>query len=179
MLQISPHTLDGRHVRPIARHDLAMVAGMMTRLAQHHGDPAAVAGQGGAPVDMAGLDADLFGPVPLLHGLVAERFGFVVGYALMLPRYRAQVSRPVLPRILDVEQLYVHEGSRGRGLGRMLMAGITAHAQREGFTVLAAGQLTENARGHEFFERIGFAPGGDVGLVTALEPIAADVVVAA
>ena len=96
----------------------------------------------------------------------------------MLPRYRAQISPPVLPRVLDVEQLYVHEGSRGRGLGRVLMEGIMAFAQQDGFTVLAAGQLSETARGQAFFERIGFAPGGDVGLVTALEPFAEDVAAA-
>ena len=67
MLQISPQSLDGRHVRAMARHDLAMVVGMMTRLAQHHGD----AGLPSGPVDVAGLEAVLCGPVPLLHGLVA------------------------------------------------------------------------------------------------------------
>jgi GNAT superfamily N-acetyltransferase len=139
------------------RHDLAMVSGMMTCLARHNGDL--------VPVDIAGLAADLFAPVPLLHGLVAERFGFVVGYALMLPRYRAQIS----PRILDVEQLYVHEGSRGRGLGRQLIAEIMALGEREGFSVIAAGTRPDGHKGQTFFERIGFAPGGDAGLVTAID----------
>jgi GNAT superfamily N-acetyltransferase len=150
-------SLDDKHVRIMERYDLAVVSGLMTCLARHEGDR--------VPVDVVGLQADLFGPVPLLQGLVAERFGFVVGYALMQPRYRAQIS----PRILDVEQLYVHEGSRGLGLGRQLLAAIMALGQREGFTVLAAGKRREGDTGQSFFERIGFTPGADAGLVAQVD----------
>lgn len=82
------------HVRPMERHDLATVAGLMG-LAR--ADPALLA--------PGALDQALFGSTPSLSAFVAERFGYVVGYALCGA---------------EVAQLYVMRGSRGLGLGAKL-----------------------------------------------------------
>lgn len=143
-------------VRPIARHDLPVVSAMIARLAAHHGD---------APlVDPARLEVDLFGPEPWLHGLVAERFGFIVGYALLTPRYRAQLTQ----RGLELHHLFVMEGSRGLGIGRLLVAAAADHARARGCGFLTVGTSAQNVRAGDFYRTSGFVPRLDAGPVFAM-----------
>lgn len=132
------------HVRPIERHDLAVVSGLIARLAQHHGDKPAI--------DIAQLEADLFASTPWLHGLVVERFGFVVGYALMIPRYRAQLTQ----RGLDLHHLFVLENSRGRGLGRQLVSSVLDYARETNCAFLLVGTAVDNGRAQDFYRSFGF-----------------------
>ena len=76
-------------VRPMERHDQAVVAGLMARARAR--DPLAP-----DPAILA---------EPGLSAFVAERFGYVVGYALVGQ---------------EIAQRYVMEGSRGLGLGAKL-----------------------------------------------------------
>ncbi|WP_231848751.1 GNAT family N-acetyltransferase [Sphingobium sp. SYK-6] len=146
MLQ-SDDIREGRgRVRPMDRHDLAVVADMIVRLARHHGDDPAI--------DAARLEVDLFGETRWLHGLVVERFGYVVGYALLVPRYRAQLTL----RGLDLHHLFVLEGSRGLGLGRLLVAGAQAAAREAGCAFLTVGARAENGRAQDFYRSLGFQP---------------------
>jgi len=142
--------------RPMARHDLPVVSAMIARLAAHHGDTPLV--------DPARLEADLFGAGPWLHGLVAERFGFIVGYALLTPRYRAQLTQ----RGLDLHHLFVMEGSRGLGIGRLLVAAAADHARARGCAFLAVGTSAENVRAGDFYRANGFVPRVDAGPVFAM-----------
>lgn len=133
-------------VRPIERHDVPVVSGLIARLARHHGDDPLV--------DVARLEADLFAPVPWLHGLVAERFGYVVGYALLTPRYRAQMTQ----RGLDLHHLFVLEGSRGLGLGRLLVDAAVDHARRARCGFLLVGTSAGNEKAQAFYRALGFEP---------------------
>lgn len=144
------------HVRPMERHDLAVVSGLIARLAQHHGDKPAI--------DIARLEADLFAPTPWLHGLVVERFGFVVGYALMIPRYRAQLSQ----RGLDLHHLFVLENSRGRGLGRQLASAVVDYARGTGCAFLVVGTAAGNGRAQDFYRSFGFEPRDPTGQLFAM-----------
>lgn len=126
------------------RHDLPVVSGMIVRLAQHHGDDALI--------DLARLEADLFGPGPWLHGLVVERFGFIVGYALLTPRYRAQSSQ----RGFDLHHLFVLEGARGLGLGRQLVAAVVDHARQAECGFLRVYAARQNGRAQDFYRSLGF-----------------------
>lgn len=138
-------------VRPIQRHDVPVVSGLIARLARHHGDVPAI--------DAARLEADLFGPAPWLHGLVVERFGYVVGYALMTHIYRAQLTQ----RGLDLHHLFVLESSRGLGLGRQLVDAALAYGRQEGCAFLAVGTHRENGKAQAFYRTLGFEPRGGGG----------------
>lgn len=138
-------------VRPVERHDLAVVSGMIARLARQHGDEPSI--------DVARLEADLFGPTPWLHGLVVERCGFLVGYALMTSRYRAQLTE----RGLDLHHLFVLEGSRGLGLGRKLVISVVEFAREARCSFLVVGAAADNERAHRFYRALGFEPRDHAG----------------
>jgi GNAT superfamily N-acetyltransferase len=145
-MSISDDSNEARgRVRPMMRHDLPVVSGLIARLARHHGDRPAI--------DVSRLEADLFAPVPWVQGLVVERFGYVVGYALMTARYHAQWTR----RGLELDHLFVLEGSRGLGLGRKLVAAVIDHARTEGCAFLKVGTHADNAHAPAFYAAIGFS----------------------
>ncbi|MBN8829745.1 MAG: GNAT family N-acetyltransferase [Sphingomonadales bacterium] len=145
---ISQDIIEARgRVRPMERHDVPVVSGLMARLARHHGDAPAI--------DAAGLEADLFGPAPALHGLVVERFGYVVGYALMTHIDRAQPSQ----RELALRHVFVLESSRGLGLGKQLVGAARAYGREAGCAFLAVGAPPENRRAQDFYRTLGFEPG--------------------
>ena len=128
----------------MARHDVPVVAGMIARLARHHGDEPAI--------DAARLQADLFVGTPWLRGLVVERFGYVVGYALMIPRYRAQATE----RGLDLHHLFILEGSRGLGLGRLLVEAVAQVAREEACGFLLVAAEAGNHKAQDFYRSLGF-----------------------
>lgn len=144
---LSEDMQDGRgRVRPMARHDLPVVSALIARLAQHHGDT--------AWIDISRLEADLFAPSPWIYGLVAERFSFVVGYALMTQRYIAQRTE----RGIDLHHLFVIEGSRGLGLGRQLVASVVDFAREAECSFLDVGTRADNRQAQAFYRSLGFAP---------------------
>jgi GNAT superfamily N-acetyltransferase len=134
------------HVRPIERSDLAIVADLIARLARHHGDQ--------PDIDMAHLEADLFASAPWVHGLVIEHSGAVVGYSLMIARYRAQLTQ----RGLDMHHLFVLDDVRGLGLGRQLVASVIAYARDMRCDFLVVGTAADNERAQNFYQSLGFEP---------------------
>jgi GNAT superfamily N-acetyltransferase len=142
---------DAGLVRPMERHDLPVVAGLIARLAQGHGDASVV--------DRGALERKLFGSAPWLRGFVVERFDHVVGYALVERRYRAQFSE----RDLELCQLFVLHGSRGLGLGRRLVDAVVADARAAGCGAVTAGATPGNSGAPAFLGACGFAAPGPVG----------------
>ena len=133
------------------RHDLPVVSSLIERLARHHGDQ--------PRIELASLEADLFTPAPWVHGLVVERFGFVVGYAMMTQRYRAQFSQ----RGLDLHHLFVIEGSRGLGLGKALVEAVVDFAKQADCGFLMVGAQAENRHAQGFYSALGFEPRDHAG----------------
>ena len=68
-------------IRPMQRDDLPVVAQLIAALARHHDDE--------PDINVAHLADDLFGRAPWIHGIVAEQAGEIIGYTIMIPRYRA------------------------------------------------------------------------------------------
>lgn len=124
---------DAGLVRPMGRHDLPVVAGMAARLTGNEGEA--------CPLDVAGLDTDVFGTGAALHGLVAERFDYVVGYVLV--RHDAGEAQ--------LAHLFVHPGSRGHGLGRMLVEAAIRHAQSRGSSTLRVDDQAASATARAFY----------------------------
>ena len=132
-------------VRPLARHDVPVVAAMIARLAgQHEGLP---------HVDAATLEAELRTPVPRVRGLVAERFGYVVGYALVA------MDEPM--RALNLQQIFIIEGSRGRGLGRALAEAAVEMAREAGCGRLVAHVPANCPHARGFYAALGFDGAGE------------------
>lgn len=133
-------------VRPMARHDVPVAAGLIARLARHYDER--------PTIDAARLEADLLAGAPAFHGLVVERFGYVVGYALMTPRESASPAT----RVLDLHQLFVIEGSRGLGLGRALAGSVVDVAREAGCGLIVARAHAANSHARGFYGALGFQP---------------------
>lgn len=92
-----------------------------------------------------------FGPERRFEALIAALDGAPVGFALFLPVFSTFSGRPGL----FLEDLYVRERARGRGVGRRLVARLAAIAVERGCPALHFNVLTWNpARG--FYRRLGF-----------------------
>ena len=91
---------------------------------------------------------------------LAEDDGRVLGMLNLLvftrmPRPRA-TDAPSHPRQWGyVANVYVVPGDRDRGIGRLLLDAVTAHADAHGFARLV---LSPSERSVPFYERAGFAP---------------------
>ena len=81
-----------------------------------------------------------------MHGLVVERFEHVVGYVLV--RHEAGGA--------ELSHLFVHPGSRGLGLGRMLVEAATAHARNAGYSTLRVGDQAAGETARAFYEACDF-----------------------
>ena len=87
---------------------------------------------------------------------VAKLEGNVVGYALVAIRdsdYNGMVSR----RIMEIQELGVHEAIRGHGIGAQMMEDIHALAKAFRCTHKKLNVYPENEDAIRFYERFGFA----------------------
>jgi len=94
---------------------------------------------------------DGFGARPCFECLLAEIGGEAVGLALHRPSYSTFDGRPGL----YVEDLFVAESARGRGIGRLLMARLAAIAQARGCSRMSLAVLHWNPA-RAFYRRLGF-----------------------
>jgi GNAT superfamily N-acetyltransferase len=96
------------------------------------------------------LARDGFGENPRFHTLISEWDGKTAGYAIYYVFY-SSFEGPGL----FVEDIFVREAYRGKGIGKALMAEIAAIAGREGYSVLRWEVLDWNRPAIEFYERLG------------------------
>jgi GNAT superfamily N-acetyltransferase len=109
-----------------------------------------------APGAVVATEADLrrhgFGPERRFEALLAFLDGEPAGFALFYPDFSTWHGRPGV----FLEDLYVREWARGRGVGRRLMARLAAIAIERDWTALHFNVLDWNpARG--FYRRLGIA----------------------
>ena len=97
-------------IRAAKRHDLPQLNEMIALLAAHHGDAAAMTPEK--------LERDLFGAMPWIQALVADSSDGLMGYAILVPLYRADTGT----RGMDLHQLFVRDGQRGNGIGHHLVS---------------------------------------------------------
>jgi GNAT superfamily N-acetyltransferase len=98
----------------------------------------------------ADLLRDGFGPAPRFEARLAEIDGKSCGMALFFTNYSTWEGRPGL----YLEDLYVSDWARKRGVGRRLLADLARLALERGYNRLDLSVLDWNpARG--FYERIG------------------------
>jgi len=103
--------------------------------------------------DVEALTEHLFGVHPVAEALIGELDGDAVGYALFFPTYSTFLTRPGL----WLEDLFVLPACRGKGLGRALLAHLSALAVERGCGRLEWSVLDWNEPSIAFYRALGAA----------------------
>jgi GNAT superfamily N-acetyltransferase len=96
------------------------------------------------------LARDIVGLSPRFRGLLPEWEGQVAGYAIYFNFYSSFEGSG-----LFIEDIYVREEFRSKGIGKALMAEIAAIAMREGLVALRWEVLDWNRPAIDFYKRLG------------------------
>ncbi|MCJ8507508.1 GNAT family N-acetyltransferase [Rhizobium lemnae] len=134
------------NIRVAKPRDLPELNQMIALLAAHHGDAAAMTPDK--------LRRDLFGPMPWIQALVADTGEELIGYAILVPLYRAQEGK----RGMDLHHLFVRDGHRGHGIGQHLVSRARDCAIAQGCDYLSVSAATGNFAAHRFYEQMDFVP---------------------
>ena len=134
-------------MRPAQPGDAAAIVQLVRDLAVYERLPASV-----VQLTEADVLRDGFGTPPRFEVLLAEWQGRVEGFVLFFQNYSTWEARPGL----FLEDLFVREAVRGKGLGGALLQAIGALAQARG-----CGRIDLNVLGwnptRAFYDRLGFA----------------------
>jgi GNAT superfamily N-acetyltransferase len=133
-------------IRAAKAHDLPELSDMIALLAAHHNDAAAMTPET--------LERDLFADSPWITALVADSGSGLIGYAILVPMYRAQEGQ----RGMDLHHLFVRDGHRGHGIGQHLVARARELARTAGCGYLSVSAATGNFAAHRFYENMDFKP---------------------
>jgi GNAT superfamily N-acetyltransferase len=113
-----------------------------------------------APEAVVATEEDLrrfgFGPERHFEALLAFLDGEAAGFALFHPRFSTWLGRPGM----YLEDLFVAEAARGRGVGRRLMARLAAVAVERGWGRIDFQVLDWNPA-RDFYRRLGIEHLGD------------------
>ena len=104
-----------------------------------------------AVVTEGDLSRDGFGPRPKFRTLIAEWQGEPAGYASFFYFYSTFQGRPAL----FLEDLFVLDKFRGKGVGKALLAAVAKLALEEGCYGLRWEVLDWNRPALQFYERLG------------------------
>jgi GNAT superfamily N-acetyltransferase len=99
----------------------------------------------------AALRETLFGDRPAAEVLLAALDGADVGFALFFETYSTFLAR----RGMHLEDLFVVEHARGRGVGRALLGRLARESVARGYGRLEWSVLTWNRPAIEFYRRLG------------------------
>jgi GNAT superfamily N-acetyltransferase len=102
----------------------------------------------------ASLTETLFNPNPQVFAHLAELNGRAVGLALWFLTYSTWTARPSL----YVEDIYVDEGCRGRGIGRRLFEVLGEEAAARNCARIDWAVLDWNDSAMAFYRRLGARP---------------------
>ena len=132
-------------IRPVRESDLGAVVALVHELATFERAPLE------CQLTQRQLRKALFAENPALFGHVAEVADEVVGCALWFLNFSTwQGSHGIY-----LEDLYVQEAYRGRGIGRGLLAALAAESCRRGYSRLEWSVLDWNMPAIGFYESLG------------------------
>ena len=135
-------------IRPARPGDAALVFGFVRELAAYERLAHEV------DADEAMIDAALFGETPRVFCDIAEWEGEPVGFALWFYNFSTFRGR----HGIYLEDLFVRESARGRGIGKALLAALAARCRDEGLARLEWWVLDWNAPSIAFYESLGAVP---------------------
>jgi GNAT superfamily N-acetyltransferase len=138
-------------IRPAAPDDVPAIGALIRGLARYERLENAVT------MTEADLMAGLFGPRPYAETLLAEEDGRAVGFALFFHSFSTFLAKPGI----YLEDLFVVESHRGRGIGRTLLARLAAIAVERGCARLEWAVLDWNEDAIGFYERLGARPNSE------------------
>jgi GNAT superfamily N-acetyltransferase len=99
----------------------------------------------------ADLVRDGFGPEPKFRAMIAEWDGQAAGYALFFGFYSTWEGRPGL----FLEDLFVRQAFRGKGIGKALLAKVAGIARRENCYGVRWEVLDWNQPAIDFYKTLG------------------------
>jgi GNAT superfamily N-acetyltransferase len=136
--------MSGLLIRSTTRADVGTLLRLIRTLAAFERQPDAVV------ASEADLLRDGFGAIPRFEARLARRDGAAVGFTLFFTTYSTWEGRPGL----YLEDIFVEESARRRGVGRALIADLARLALERGYRRLDLSVLDWNpARG--FYARLG------------------------
>jgi len=103
------------------------------------------------------LRASLFGPRPYAEALLAEEDGKPVGFALFFHNYSTFLAQPGL----YLEDLYVLESHRGKGIGKALLIQLAGIAVERNCGRMEWAVLDWNVDAIGFYEKLGAKPNSE------------------
>ena len=130
------------HVRDAVRTDAKLLMQLIEEMGRHERIPVLASEQT--------LVADGFGPAPKFHALIAEAETKVAGYALFFDCYSSFQGSGIF-----LEDLFVRDDFRGKGIGRALLAHIAARALELNCFGILFNVLDWNQPALDFFARAG------------------------
>ncbi len=103
------------------------------------------------------LRASMFGPRPYAEALLAEEDGKPVGFALFFHNYSTFLAQPGL----YLEDLYVLESHRGKGIGKALLVRLAKIAVERNCGRMEWAVLDWNVDAIGFYEKLGAKPNSE------------------
>ena len=131
-------------IRPATADDVALLRALIRELAEFERELHLCV------IEEADLLRDGFGPNPRFQALIAEWGGQTAGYALVFDYYTTWVGRG-----LFLEDLFVREAFRGRGIGKALLASVARIAVQRNCYGVHWEVLNWNESAVEFYKSLG------------------------
>jgi GNAT superfamily N-acetyltransferase len=132
-------------LRTATAEDAATIHALVVALAEYEREPDAVLNTPNV------LRAQLAAVPPPFECLLAEDDGVAVGFALFFPTYSTWLGRPGV----WLEDLFVLEAHRRRGIGRALLTRVAELAVARGCGRLEWSVLDWNTPARDFYRRLG------------------------
>ncbi|PKL96774.1 MAG: GNAT family N-acetyltransferase [Gammaproteobacteria bacterium HGW-Gammaproteobacteria-8] len=132
-------------IRPARPGDEELLLGLVRELAEYEREPEAVV------ATPALLREALSGSTPTANAVVAEWDGAAAGFALYFFNFSTWLGRPGL----YLEDLFVREAMRGRGIGKALLLHLAGIAHVRGCGRMEWSVLDWNAPAIDFYRSLG------------------------
>ena len=138
-------------LRPPRPGDEALLLGLIRELADYERLAHEV------EASISDLESALFGKAAVAEAVIAEWDGDPVGFALFFRNFSTFVGRPGL----YLEDLYVRESHRGRGIGKALLLHLAGIARDRGYGRMEWSVLDWNQPAIDFYRSLGAIPMSD------------------
>ena len=135
-------------LRGAAAADSPLIVSLIRELAVYERAPEA------AKASVADIDKALFGAHPKVHALIAEWDGEAVGFAVYFFNFSTWTGK----HGLYLEDLFVRESVRGKGVGKALLARLAAIAREKDCARLEWSVLDWNEPAIGFYRSLGAKP---------------------
>ncbi|MCR4341520.1 MAG: GNAT family N-acetyltransferase [Gemmatimonadaceae bacterium] len=135
-------------LRPATRDDVPLITRLIHELAEYEKLAHTCV------ADDASVGENLFGPNPAAEVVLAFIGDEPAGFALFFENYSTHLSR----RGMHLEDLYVREHLRGRGIGRMLLSHLASIAVERGYGRMEWAVLRWNESAIRVYDAIGAEP---------------------